>query len=194
MQKAAWHSGFGSLLCGVWYACVDFKIVPFVFMFSCMGTGLLMAQPLQEQMSRYYTYPQKVFDHDSCCWRQMSQSKNFQEAAMLIEGYLKHGPVVNRQALRWHAGQLYALGQQDQLAKKYMHQTYSIWYKWLGGMEGKTWYYYAKGTLAFLDGHQRRLQRIISRWDAKWPKDKNYATLVSLEAHWGEPYSSAVVW
>lgn len=165
-----------------------------LILLSFLISGTLLAQPLPESFSRYYTYPQAAFDADSCCWRQMSQSKAYLQAATLISGYLKHGEVVNRHALCWHAGQLYALAQQDQLAKKYMRKTYSVWYAWLGGMDGKTWYYYAKGTVAFLDGNQARLQIMIRRWEKRYPTDKNYVTLVSLSDHMGEPYSSAVVW
>jgi tetratricopeptide (TPR) repeat protein len=136
-------------------------------------------------------YRQEQFNSDTCCWRMLAKTDSFDKAASLIEAYLACTKNGNRHALYWHAGQMLAKANRYQEAKKYFHKTFNVFYKWLGGADGKAWYFYAKGTVAFLDNDPRKLHHIIRRWDKKLPKDINYQALLQLEANAGKPYKDA---
>ena len=120
----------------------------------------------------------------------MNADKAYLEAASLIAGYLKQGQVVNRHALCWHAGQMYAMAHEYPAAKKYFKQTYAKIYLWFGDDDAKTWYYYARGTVAFIDDDIRALEKMIRTWERRFPTDKNYDALLNLHAHWGQDYSA----
>lgn len=136
-------------------------------------------------------YPQRVFDSDTCCWRKLSKNKQFENSAELIIDYLKRGKVENRMSLNWHAGQMFAFAKKDKKALKYFGKTYSIFQKWFGGEDGKNWYYFAKGTSAFIKRDKQKLEKIIRLWNAKLLKDKNYAELLRLESNWTMDYKNA---
>ena len=135
-------------------------------------------------------YPQSVFDSDTCCWRKLSSERHYVEAATLIVSYISDNrKVANKHSLHWHAGQMYALSGDYRLGKKYFKKTYSLLYRWIGDEDARTWYYYAKGTVAFLDGDKDELEGIIRKWEKNFPKDVNYEALVQLLSHWGESYA-----
>ena len=138
------------------------------------------------------TYQQSHFDADTCCWRQLSAEKKYRAAADLIVAYLNTKNATNKHALRWHAGQMFAMANESALAKKYFKRTYSIFYKWLGDEDDKTWYYYARGTVAFIDGDKNKLAAILRHWERHFPKDKNYQALVYLNENWDKGYANAL--
>lgn len=136
-------------------------------------------------------YQQSHFDADTCCWRQLSAEKKYRAAADLIVAYLNTQNAANKHALRWHAGQMLAMANENKLAKKYFKRTYSIFYKWLGDEDAKTWYYYARGTVAFIDRDKYKLEAILRHWERHFPKDKNYQALVYLNENWDKGYAYA---
>ncbi|MFT3910978.1 MAG: hypothetical protein QM737_16280 [Ferruginibacter sp.] len=140
-------------------------------------------------------YKQVEFDSDTCCWRQLSGSGSFKQAAELIVQYLKcDSKNKNTHSLKWHAGQMFAATGLKKDAKRYFHKTYNIFAKWFGGKDGAAWYYYAKGTVAFIDGKERSLQRIIKKWNnKKLPKDINYKTLVKLNDNFEKTYREVLL-
>jgi hypothetical protein len=131
-----------------------------------------------------------AFNSDTCCWRKLSQEKHFMEAGELIVRYIKENPKENHHALHWHAGQMYACANANALAKKHFKKTYSPLYRIFGGTDAKTWYYYAKGTVAFIDNEPQKLQRILEHWETHFEKDLNHQMLVRLNQHWGESYAN----
>lgn len=136
---------------------------------------------------------QEIFDSDTCCWRKLSQLKNYKEAAELVVEYLnKSKNITNQHSLNWHAGQLFAMANEKDKAKKYFKKTYSIFYKLFGDDDAKTWYYYAKGTVAFLERDKQKLNRIILKWNKHFPKDKNYKTLEILLEKWDNTYQESL--
>ena len=86
---------------------------------------------------------------------------------------------------------MFALADNYSSAKKYFRKTYNVFYKLFGGADGKTWYYYAKGTIAFINNDKRTLDAIINRWKNKYPIDNNYKALLKLNDNWGKSYVSA---
>lgn len=137
-------------------------------------------------------YPQRIFDSDTCCWRKLSAENKYSEAGNLVVSYLKSGKGnTNTHSLKWHAGQLFAMAGNNDVAKKYFKKTYSVLYKWFGGEDGKTWYYYAKGTIAFIDKDKPKLENIIKKWSSEYPKDKNFDVLKNLLNNWGRSYKDA---
>lgn len=60
-----------------------------------------------------------------------------------------------------------------------------------GGDEGKAWYFYAKGTVAFIKRDKEKLQKMIQKWDKNLPKDRNYDALVQLYENWDKKYLEA---
>ncbi|MBS1772606.1 MAG: hypothetical protein JST82_07090 [Bacteroidetes bacterium] len=138
------------------------------------------------------SYNQSVFNSDTCCWRELSKQGKFQEAVLLLEDYMRNGnQPFNRQLFNWHTGQLWAMAGNAEKAVKYFHKTYNIFYKWFGGEDGKTWYYFAKGTSAFVNGNKHRLEHIIIKWKKKYKPDGNYKELTILYSNWGKPYAEA---
>ncbi|MES1224839.1 MAG: hypothetical protein ABUT20_55635 [Bacteroidota bacterium] len=139
-------------------------------------------------------YRQAQFDIDTCCWRELSRSGSFVQAADLIIQYLKcDSKNKNAHSLKWHAGQMFAAAGLKKDAKHYFHKTYNIFTKWFGGKDGQAWFYYAKGTVAFIDGKKRKLDRIIKKWDKKLPKDTNYKALVKLSENIGKTYREVLL-
>lgn len=139
-------------------------------------------------------YPQAVFDADTCCWRLLSKEGRNEEAGQLILDYIAHNKgKVNTHALYWHAGQVFAKAGDKARAKKSIRKTYSVLYRWFGGEDGRTWYYYARGTVAFLDRDRRRLQKLIRQWDRKkYEQDKNYRQLQLMLRNWEWTYEKAL--
>ena len=136
-------------------------------------------------------YNRTAFDADTCCWRKLCADKKYLDAGNLIVSYLNNSKPTNKHSLNWHAGQMFAMAHSDKLAKKYFKRTYSIFYKWFGDTDAKTWYYYAKGTIAFIDSDKKSLEKIIKTWSNKFPTDNNYKALVRLNENWGKSYDVA---
>lgn len=125
-------------------------------------------------------YPLTTFNADTCCWRLMDKQADYDGAAALIESYLVvNGHDVNVHALNWHAGQMFAKAGDYTKAKRYMRKTYSIWYRF-GSSRAKAWYYYASGTVAFLNGHHDKVKNILKRWKKENDDDNNYKQLQQL--------------
>jgi len=152
---------------------------------------ILLSSSLFAQKNECLKYDQKNFDSDTCCWRMLSKNKLFENSAELIVDYLKTGKAENRMSLNWHAGQMFAFAGKDKQALKYFGKTYSVFQKWFGGEDGKAWYFFAKGTSAFIKRDQPKLERIIRKWKSKLPEDKNYAELLRLKSNWDMGYSNA---
>jgi hypothetical protein len=87
---------------------------------------------------------------------------------------------------------MYAMAGDYRTARKYFKKTYSVFNNWFGGDDGKAWYYYAKGTVAFIDDDKDKLDTIIKKWASHLPMDINYTALLQLQAHCGERYAVAV--
>ncbi len=134
---------------------------------------------------------QTFFDSDTCCWRKLNADKKYLDAANLIVSYLDTSMPNNKHSLHWHAGQMFAMAKSDKLAKNYFKKTYSVFYKWFGDTDARTWYYYAKGTVAFIDNDKKSLERIIKHWSNKFPIDINYKVLVQLNGNWSRGYELA---
>ena len=133
---------------------------------------------------------QKEFDSFDCCWRKLSDEKHYAEAAELMAYYIKNSPNAQRKhPLNWHAAQLYASAGNNREATRYIKKTYNLLYRWFGGEDGRQWYYYAKGTTAFLKGNKRQLERMIRLWDKHgYEQEDNYRILTKLLAGWGQTY------
>ena len=137
-------------------------------------------------------YSESAFNSDTCCWRKLSSEGDYIAGAKLLEDYLEtHDKNVNQQALHWHAGQLYAMAGANMEACSHFHKTYNVLYKWFGGADGRTWYYYAKGTVAFLHRNRPRLERYLRKWQQHYPEDVNYRALMRLLQNWDKPYREA---
>lgn len=134
------------------------------------------------------SYPQVIFDSDTCCWRKLTASGKYHEAAELMVLYLHSRNASNKHALYWHTGQMYAMAHEYELATKYFKKTYAKVYLWFGDSDAKTWYYYARGTVAFIKEDRKVLDKVIQTWSHKFPPDKNYNALLKLNAHWGDGY------
>lgn len=152
---------------------------------------LFLSFNLFAQKAACLNYDQKTFDSDSCCWRKLSKAREFERSANLIVDYLKNGNPSNRQSLNWHAGQMFAFVGDNQQALKYMDKTYNVFQKWFGGEDGKTWYYFAKGTSAFIKRDKSKLEKIINRWKRKFPVDNNFNELILLLKNWDLNYETA---
>lgn len=140
----------------------------------------------------FLLYDQTAFDSDTCCWRKLCAHKKYLDAANLIVSYLNNSKPKNKHSLNWHAGQMFACAHSDELAKKYFKRTYSIFYKWFGSIDAKTWYYYAKGTIAFIDNDKKSLEKTILILEKRFPIDNNYKALVRLSENWGKSYDLAL--
>jgi hypothetical protein len=152
---------------------------------------LLLSSSLFAQNGNCLKYKQRVFDSDTCCWRKLSKEQKFENGANLIVDFLENGQVENRMTLNWHAGQMFAFAGKNKEALKYFGKTYSAFQKWFGGEDGKAWYFFAKGTSAFIKRDKSELEKIIRKWKAKLPEDKNYAELLRLKNNWNENYKNA---
>ena len=152
---------------------------------------LLLTASLFAQNARQIKYNQTQFDSDSCCWRKLSREREFDKSANLIVDFIKNGDVENKQSLNWHAGQMFAFAGNDKLALKYFGKTYTAFHKWFGGEDGKAWFFFAKGTSAFIKRDKITLEKIISRWERKIPVDKNLRELKKLLANWDLDYENA---
>ena len=164
------------------------KTLTLLFVFSSF---ICFAQNYNEQLSPILSYSQENFDSDTCCWHRLSADKKYLEAANLIVFYLQTDKAINKHSLNWHCGQMFAMANYNKLAKKHFKWTYSIFYKWFGDTDAKTWYYYAKGTIAFIDNDKKKLEAIIRTWKNKYPSDNNLETLIRLNKNWGASYEQA---
>jgi hypothetical protein len=137
------------------------------------------------------SYPESIFNSDTCCWRKLSAAGYDEDAGQLILTYYQQNKTIaNKQALLWHAGQCFAMAGEKELALQFMKKTYSSFYRWFGGEDGRTWYYYAHGTVAFLDREKETLTRMIANWERRYPQDANYQALLELQQHWDLPYKA----
>ena len=161
------------------------RIILFFFVISFHAS--FSQVPPQHALS----YPQSAFDADTCCWRKLSEDKKYLDAANLIIAYIKSNTSNNRHALNWHAGQMFAMAGENALAKKYFRKTYSVAYVWFGNADAKTWYYYAKGTIAFIDNDKHAMEKMIRKWRRKYPPGKNLEALERLKNHWDKSYEEA---
>ncbi len=163
------------------------RVILLLFCFLCLEPVVnAQSQPM------YLSYPQIIFDSDTCCWRKLSAEKEYTKAAALAENYLQNSKnITNKHALTWHTGQLFAMAGDSQKAIRYFKNTYSVFYKWFGGEDGKAWYYYAKGSVAFLEKDVKTLDHIILTWKRKLPADKNLHVLISLSKNRDKPYKDA---
>jgi tetratricopeptide (TPR) repeat protein len=160
-------------------------LLPFV-----LFTFFLHAQ--EHEALPEFNYDQGTFDSTACCWRKLSAEGKHHEAAELIVNYIEHSPnVENKHSLNWHAGQAFAMAGDNKQAVKYFKKTYSLFYKWLGGEDGKAWYYFAKGTTAFIKRDKPKLESIIAHWKKKLPLDNNYKELTRLLENWEKGYEEA---
>lgn len=166
----------------------------FILLFLLSGSESFAQWDTNDTIQLYscLSYSEPVFNADTCCWRKLASEKKYEEAATLITFYAKYheDKQINKHLLNWHAGQMFAMAG-SRRAKHYMKKTYSVFTKWFGGDDGKTWYYYAKGTKAFLEDDRNELVTILYKWDRKFEKDKNYDNLVRLNNNWGKPYAEA---
>lgn len=154
-----------------------------LFTYFCVGA---------QNTNKEFSYKQPIFDSDTCCWRKLAKNKEYEKAGDLIVSYLKKNKKPsNTHSLHWHAGQMFAKAQNDRLALRHFRKTYDFLYKWFGGEDGKTWYYYAKGTVAFIKRDKEKLSKIIKTWDKSLPKDDNYSNLVNLYENWNSTYLEA---
>ncbi len=154
--------------------------------------ALLLSLQVSAQQNATLDYPQVAFDSDTCCWRQLAANARYGDAANLIVAYINTHKQGNLHALRWHAGQQYAKAGNNAMAIKYFGKTYNVFYRWFGGADGAAWYFYAKGSVAFLKRNRSQLQHILYRWDRKLPKDRNYTQLTMLNQQWDKRYRDAL--
>ncbi|AWA30795.1 hypothetical protein HYN48_12290 [Flavobacterium magnum] len=151
---------------------------------------MLLSCPAFAQKEILYT--QRQFDSDTCCWRELARSGRYLQGAALIAAYLKDGKPQRRQALYWHAGQLYALGGDNSMALRYFGKTTNILYRYLGDEDARMWYFYVNGVKAFLKRDRQKLLKIISIWKRKFLGNLNYNQLLLLSEHWDMRYAEAL--
>lgn len=142
--------------------------------------------PIQEATKDLYTDNEKFDAH----WRGLMAEGEYEKAAMTLEyaAISKKFQAPNKHALWWHAGQMWAMMGKYDDAKMDMKNTYNVFYKLFDSEDAKTWYYYAKGTIAFLDGDKAQLEKIMNKWERKYDKDNNYVCLQQLMDNWGQDY------
>jgi hypothetical protein len=158
-----------------------------IFFLLLFSSITLSAQNNLSSTSLFYSL--HVFNSDTCCWRKLTKEDHDEEAAHLILSYYgQNKKIVSKHPLYWHAGQCFAFAGQNAMAVKYMKKTYSKMFSGLGGEEGKTWYYYAAGTVAFLERDKKKLSGLVSKWENRYPQDLNYQSLLELLKHWELPY------
>lgn len=166
---------------------IKIKLIILISFYSALS---LLAQ--NATCLRYLDYPQSIFDSDTCCWRLMSANDSYTEAADLIKTYLRnHQHIENRHSLHWHLAQMLAMADQYKEAKANFKKTYNVFYTWVGGTDGKAWYYYAKGTVAFLDRDKEKFIRLLSKWPSDSLSEKNYDRMQDLLLHWELTYREA---
>ncbi len=154
--------------------------------------GFAVVASLTANSQRELVYPQRAFDSDTCCWRILSAQGKYQQAATLIVDYIDKGQPDNKHSLNWHAAQMFAFADNNRQAVLYINKTYNVFHKWLGGSEGRPWYYFAKGTKAFLQNDKEKLEHILQSWEeSSLAKDKNYQELIRLSNNWGKNYREA---
>jgi len=159
----------------------------YLFFLFFLTIEMLYSQDADQTLS--LSYPESIFNSDTCCWRKLSVAGQDEDAGQLILAYYhQNKKIANKQALFWHAGQCFAMAGENELAKKYMRKTYSPFFKWFGGEEGRTWYYYANGTVAFIERDKKTLSAMIDQWDKRYAQDINYQALVELLKHWDVTY------
>ena len=155
----------------------------YLFFLFFLTIEMLYSQDADQTLS--LSYPESIFNSDTCCWRKLSVAGQDEDAGQLILAYYhQNEKIANKQALFWHAGQCFAMAGENELAKKYMRKTYSPFFKWFGGEEGRTWYYYTNGTVAFIERDKKTLSAMIDQWDKRYAQDINYQALVELLKHW----------
>jgi hypothetical protein len=141
---------------------------------------------------RCISYQQSMFDSDTCCWRMLADLAFYHEAAELIKLYLdKNRNITNKHSLHWHLGQMLAKAGQTEEAIYYLKKTYNGFYSWFGGSDGRAWYNYANGTVAFLERDKNELLQMIDHWPQDSLPDKNYKMLQTLLEHWELTYKDA---
>lgn len=156
---------------------------------ATIGFRYIMEVIEPKPISNNLNFNLSTFNSDTCCWRKLSHENHYLQAGDLIVRYIKENPRENNHALQWHAGQMYACANQKELAKKYFKKTYSPLYIIFGGIDAKTWYYYAKGTVAFIDNQPQKLQKILTHWETHFEKNPNYQMLVRMNQNWDKDYT-----
>lgn len=165
-------------------------MIRLIFFFFLSTPHFLSAQSNEEFDPAILSLTQYQFDSKQCCWRQLSQKKQFAKAAALITYYTKHSRNAERKMpLRFHTGQMYALDGNNDMAVRFIRKTYTPFHPLLGDEDGRMWYYYARGLVAFLKNDKSTLSRIVAQWPQKFPQEENYQQLKALnDAAEGQSY------
>ncbi|MEM1196764.1 MAG: hypothetical protein AAGH57_11720 [Pseudomonadota bacterium] len=148
---------------------------------------------------------QDAFDQDmDGGWRPLGQIDGCEEAAAELIRTWRHKKRNHSSILYWHEGQMRAYAGQTSQAIALFELTRSS----QDEDANFGWNHYVDGTIAFLRGHRRGLDRAIERLAAvpepdqnrlinpdgtvvqiRWPPNIN--VLKRFEACWGQPYAQA---
>jgi hypothetical protein len=148
------------------------------------------AKTSQPELSLDYA----AFDQDlGHGWRKLSDAKKFQEAAALIDAYLKHRDDLaawQRRNLQFHKGQLLAIVGENATALIAFRAA-------IDSEEAKTsplsWNAYVKATIAFLEKNREELKKMRDNLavGAKWHDDVNLKVIDRLIANFDKSYAEA---
>ena len=131
----------------------------------------------------------KAFDQDmQGGWRYYANQENFITAASLIEAYLEQHPktdVFERQTMSWHAGQMLAMGGQQEGAIPLMEESRK------GKDDFMLWNPYLDATIAFLKKDRPAFDSNLKAVSAM-SNNPNLPLLRILEEHFDKTYREAL--
>lgn len=123
-------------------------------------------------------------------WRKLSQNGNFVDAASELLYLTLSDSTRNRHADFWHIGQIYAQDNQYQKAIFYLKKSMKDHTE----MDDKQYWWYYKGTLAFLQKDKERLEKFSKLLGENHTNyySNNAKVLKSLLNNFDKPYFEAI--
>lgn len=127
---------------------------------------------------------------DAHGWRSMVAQRRFDDAANLIQDYLKGQPALSRDQkalLRFRRGELLAIQGKNKAAIADLRQAYAT----AGSALSPSWNLYIDGIISYLDRDRAKLETIAAQLERSGQRDHS-AAVKALLLKFDESYESIV--
>lgn len=164
------------------------KTIPFILLFTLLSFSVSSQELKQSEIDSLMTLDFQAFDQDmQGGWRYYGNKMQFGTAASLIKTYLEQHPEIEEnkaEIMRWHAGQMYAMAGENELAIPLMESSRKE-------EDFMRWNEYLDATVAFLKKDRKAFDENIKAV-ASFSNNQNLRLLQILEANFDKSYREAL--
>lgn len=160
----------------------------FIFLFTLLTLSVSSQQLKQSEIDSLMALDFEAFDQDmQGGWRHYGNQMQFGTAASLIKTYLEYHPEIDEnkaEVMRWHAGQMYAMAGENELAIPLLESSRKK-------EDFMRWNEYLDATVAFLKKDRKAFDENIKAV-ASFANNPNLRLLKILEANFDKSYREAL--